>query len=620
MRTKLALMLSLLLAATTGCPGDDDPPVEVCTNFIDDDGDGQSDCADSDCAMAAACACGNGAIDTGEDCEGSDLGGATCLTEGYTAGTLSCNSACEFDTSECTNIPPEVCNNGLDDDGDTAVDCADTDCAAAPACGATGRPVGSACTATTECASNMMDAYCATEGGDGWPGGYCTEACNLTVPDCPDGATCLEFGGGQGYCVDVCGTVADCRPGYGCVDLVGDGTKACLFLSEICDNMMDEDADGDIDCADDDCADDAACAVCGDGTATADEVCDTADLRGETCDSQGYPGGTLACDGACALDFTGCNMPVCGDSLVSVGETCDDGNTMPLDGCDAACQIEPAFYCTTAATGVLGANTGDTTTGVSAFEGSCSGTGGAREHVIGFTPGVTGPLALILSSETDQGIYVRSDCMDAMTELGCADLYGGGTDEVLVIDATAGTPITIFVDGWNSPDQNGPYTLTIAVPVCGDGTITPPEVCDDGNTMVGDGCDAACAIEPAFYCMGATAGVIGANSGDTTGSTSLFTGTCTGGGKPEDIIGFTPAMSGTLTLTLSSATDQGIYARVDCADPMTELGCTDLEYGGTDETLSFAVTGGTPITIFVDGYHLDPAPQGPYTLTIALGP
>ena len=31
---------------------------------------------------------------------------------------------------------------------------------------------------------------------------------------------------------------------------------------------------------------------------------------------------------------------------------------------------------------------------------------------------------------------------------------------------------------------------------CGDGTADPDEECDDGNTIAGDGCDAACQLEP----------------------------------------------------------------------------------------------------------------------------
>ena len=47
--------------------------------------------------------CGNGVIDQGEECDGSNLAGQTCLNCGYTGGTLSCNSNCAINTSACTS-------------------------------------------------------------------------------------------------------------------------------------------------------------------------------------------------------------------------------------------------------------------------------------------------------------------------------------------------------------------------------------------------------------------------------------------------------------------------------------------------------------------------------------
>ena len=47
--------------------------------------------------------CGNGVIDQGEECDGSNLAGQTCLSCGYTGGTLSCNSNCAINTSACTS-------------------------------------------------------------------------------------------------------------------------------------------------------------------------------------------------------------------------------------------------------------------------------------------------------------------------------------------------------------------------------------------------------------------------------------------------------------------------------------------------------------------------------------
>jgi hypothetical protein len=45
--------------------------------------------------------CGNGAIDPGESCDGVDLGGASCVSEGFGSGTLACGAGCGFDTSAC---------------------------------------------------------------------------------------------------------------------------------------------------------------------------------------------------------------------------------------------------------------------------------------------------------------------------------------------------------------------------------------------------------------------------------------------------------------------------------------------------------------------------------------
>lgn len=50
--------------------------------------------------------CGNGVLETGEQCDGSNLGGQTCTSLGYSGGTLSCNANCTFNTSACTTAPP----------------------------------------------------------------------------------------------------------------------------------------------------------------------------------------------------------------------------------------------------------------------------------------------------------------------------------------------------------------------------------------------------------------------------------------------------------------------------------------------------------------------------------
>jgi hypothetical protein len=45
--------------------------------------------------------CGNNIREGSEQCDGSDLGGQTCTSLGYSGGTLSCNPDCTFNTSGC---------------------------------------------------------------------------------------------------------------------------------------------------------------------------------------------------------------------------------------------------------------------------------------------------------------------------------------------------------------------------------------------------------------------------------------------------------------------------------------------------------------------------------------
>src|SRR5690242_13529784 len=50
--------------------------------------------------------CGDGVVDADEQCDGSNLDGATCVSRGFASGTLSCTASCHFDTSQCTGTGP----------------------------------------------------------------------------------------------------------------------------------------------------------------------------------------------------------------------------------------------------------------------------------------------------------------------------------------------------------------------------------------------------------------------------------------------------------------------------------------------------------------------------------
>lgn len=59
----------------------------------------------------AAPFCGNNVIEGTEECDGTDLGGATCADVGCSAGTVSCTPGCTLDYSACTSCA--MCGNGV---------------------------------------------------------------------------------------------------------------------------------------------------------------------------------------------------------------------------------------------------------------------------------------------------------------------------------------------------------------------------------------------------------------------------------------------------------------------------------------------------------------------------
>jgi hypothetical protein len=58
--------------------------------------------ADALVSPSIANACGNGRLDEGEVRDDQDLGGQSCYTQGYSAGTLACNAgSCSLNHDNC---------------------------------------------------------------------------------------------------------------------------------------------------------------------------------------------------------------------------------------------------------------------------------------------------------------------------------------------------------------------------------------------------------------------------------------------------------------------------------------------------------------------------------------
>jgi len=101
-----------------------------------DDGVGNSDTLPNACRTTCVeASCGDMVSDALEQCDGSDLGGQTCVSVGaFDQGELSCTSTCQFDVSGCS-----ACGNGIvdgsEDCDEGAANCADDpSCTCAPNC------------------------------------------------------------------------------------------------------------------------------------------------------------------------------------------------------------------------------------------------------------------------------------------------------------------------------------------------------------------------------------------------------------------------------------------------------------------------------------------------------
>jgi hypothetical protein len=159
--------------------------------------------------------CGNGVIDVddGEDCDGLELGGVTCVDLGYDRGELACSADCSFSAVGCIN-DPECGNNVVE--GNEACDGPNL---VAHTCSSEGFDGG-----TLACAGDCLsfdtsgccDHACATPGAtqcDGQTVQTCTAntgSCNTweTTTDCSANSQNCYMVGGNAECHDPC--TSDC--------------------------------------------------------------------------------------------------------------------------------------------------------------------------------------------------------------------------------------------------------------------------------------------------------------------------------------------------------------------------------------------------------------------------
>lgn len=139
------------------------------------------------------------------------------------------------------------------------------------------------------------------------------------------------------------------------------------------------------------------------------------------------------------------SAPVCGNGVRENGESCDDGNVVPGDGCSSACTVEAGWTCST------------------------DGCSRDPEPVIT----VCGNGILEDGEDCDDGNVAPDD----------------GCSATCTVEA-----------GWTCTTDGCSRDPEPVEAVCGDGVVEGDEKCDDGNVEAGDGCDERCRVEPGYAC------------------------------------------------------------------------------------------------------------------------
>ena len=256
--------------------------------------------------LAFGAQCGNGVREGGEVCDGSDLDGETCASQGCNGGgTLVCSATCGgFDTSGCAGCP--LCD-------DDAICEAGEDCNSCP----------SDCVAGSSSGATCGNGTC--EAGDGEDCASCPLDCNGVQSGKPSGRFCC--GDGDGQSPRPCSDPACSSGTWSCTDLPSTGGETFCCGDSLCTG---EESVGN-------CALD--CDTCGNGTCeTGEGPCGCPGDCGSppASETDCTDGADADCDGFADCDDLDCsNAPACqGCTLAQVGDPCATDS----DCCSGKCR------------------------------------------------------------------------------------------------------------------------------------------------------------------------------------------------------------------------------------------------------------------------------------------
>jgi cysteine-rich repeat protein len=447
-----------------------------------DDGNTMSgDGCDSNCM---ATGCGNSVKNADEECE-----------DGNTTSGDGCDNNCTY--TRCGNAVMTA-GEGCDDGNTVNGDGCDSNCT------------------LTGCGNGVMTGAETCDDGNITNGDGCDSNCTVTA--CGNGVTSTGEGCDDGNVTNGDGCDSNCTL-TGC----GNGVRT---TGEVCDDGNAENGDGcDVNCT---------VSACGNSVVAPTEGCDDGNVvNGDGCDSNctitacgnGIKTGTEVCDDGNAANGDGCDsnctVSACGNSAVAPGEECDDGNATELDGCSAACIIEPLEK----------EPNEDGSPSMGGFETAGNDFGTALADANGaFTRSVV--IRGALSPAGDEDVYLfRNTTAQAQTvhldiwnrALGFGVPCGATMDTALHVRDATGASLVANDDRDGATDFCSSLTFglrpgesayahvselgdnslipgyvlqaTYRAAVCGDGTVSPGEMCEDGNSANGDGCSAQCQLE-----------------------------------------------------------------------------------------------------------------------------
>jgi fibro-slime domain-containing protein len=178
-----------------------------------------------------------------------------------------------------------------------------------------------------------------------------------------------------------------------------------------------------------------------------------------------------------------CIPSVCGNSSVEGAEDCDDGNTVPGDGCSTECRQEADWICETPGQPCRST--------VECGDGRISGNEECDDHNKDSDDGCSAECKVEKGwACPGAGLRCQPKCGDGLQK-GSEQCDDGNTDP------GDGCSDTCKVeDGYACPEAGKACHKT----VCGDGVKEGAESCDDGNTLPNDGCTIDCKAEP--VCVG----------------------------------------------------------------------------------------------------------------------